>query len=395
MRRNRLTPSAGASYHAEISDLHPARASPVMTRLLLLLAFAAPALRAADEPMVSGRTKGEYLKWLADDPNGRKRQAAVVALAVFGPSDKDVIPALRSALLRDKDEAVRARVVNVMDGFSETVLSNEIELFGTVVDEDKSPAVRAGAARLLGKCGAKAKPTLSRLRRALKDKDASVKASAAEAVGRMGVAGKDAAADLPALLKDADAQVRWAAVFALARIGAAASAVVPDLSAALTGDADINVRKEAARSLGLPGLAGKDALPALAKGLAADKDAEVRQQCALALSRLAADAKDALPALKDAMMKDADKTVRQFCVAAVSNCLGADLKDAIAEWSERLPKEREGDVRQAMVTELGALGPDGKDALPALQAALSDVQVTVREAAKVAIQRVSAKKKKD
>ena len=92
-----------------------------------------------------------------------------------------------------------------------------------------------------------------------------------------------------------------------------------------------------------------------------------------------------------AMKKDPDKGVRIFVVHALGNALGPTLRDFVKDLAEQLPKEAEGDVRLAIVQELGALGPDAKEALPALQRAVADVQITVRDAAKQAVKKVQGR----
>jgi len=60
----------------------------------------------------------------------------------------------------------------------------------------------------------------------------------------------------------------------------------------------------------------------------------------------------------------------------------------VKELADQLIKDPEGDVRLAIVQELGALGPAAKDALPALKRAVTDVQLSVRDAAKAAVKKV-------
>ena len=94
----------------------------------------------------------------------------------------------------------------------------------------------------------------------------------------------------------------------------------------------------------------------------------------------------------EAMKKDPDKSVRIFTVHALGNGLGPTLRDFVKDLAERLPKETEGEVRLAIVQELGALGPDAKEALPVLQQMVTDVQITVRDAAKQAVKKVQGQR---
>ena len=60
-----------------------------------------------------------------------------------------------------------------------------------------------------------------------------------------------------------------------------------------------------------------------------------------------------------------------------------------------LGREPDGEVRLALVQELGGLGPAAKEALDALAAAESDVVIQVREAAREAVLQVKGLAKKE
>ena len=93
----------------------------------------------------------------------------------------------------------------------------------------------------------------------------------------------------------------------------------------------------------------------------------------------------------ESMKKDADKTVRIFVTHALGDSLGDGLRAYVKDLAEQLVKEMEGDVRIAIIQELGALGPAAKDALPALNMRVTDVQLSVRDEAKKAVKKVMAK----
>ncbi len=364
-----------------------------MTRLvhaslsaIVLLFLAMPV--SADEPTVGGKTKSEWMV-LAKDANPRKREAAVVALGILGGKDRNVQETLRELLLNDPAERVRLKaVLIVQDLDKETVLRALLPTLADLLKGDKSPAVRAAAAGALGKAGENAKTVINVIIGAYKDADVSVRTAAADATGRIGFEVKAAVPDLTELLKDADTGVRLAAIFALGRIGPDGAAATTRLAELLATDKDANVRKEVARSLGLLGLDAKAAVPALAKALRSDAATEVRQQAALALGKMGMELKAVASILVDVLKTDADKSVRLLTVQALASGMGSGLKDYLKELSEQMAKDPEGEVRLAIVQEVGNLGPDAKEALPALVKATTDVQITIREAAKVAVKKV-------
>ena len=341
----------------------------------------------AQEPAIGGKTKTEWLAFLKET-NARKREAAVVALGAIGAKDRNVQEAFRDLLLNDMSERVRLRAVTIVQDFDKENLRVLIPTLGDVLKGDKSAAVRAAAATGLGKSGEPAKSMINIILGALKDADASVRAASADAIGRIGLDVKAAVPPLNDLLKDADAGVRVAAVFALGRLGPDGAASTSLLSVVLIEDKDPNVRKETARSLGLLGLDAKSAVASLAKSLKEDSVLEVRQQSALALGKMSGELKSVSQQLIEILKADSDKSIRVLTVQALANGLGADLKIHLKELSELLVKDPEGEVRLAIVQEIGNLGPDAKEALPALVRATTDVQITIREAAKVAVKKV-------
>jgi HEAT repeat protein len=399
----------------------------VMLPLLAVVALA-PA-STAEEPF-AGKTRKEWLKVLAEDPSARQRAAAVVALTVMPMRDQASENAIRDAL-GDKADRVRLKAI---DGVAVVVLQNPKNQSGTlealgkvlvsdssdevrthamevvkeirqddyqrklvsyvadVMKGDKLPNQRAAAAAVLGQMGPNAKTAINIMVESLKDPEPAVRAAVAEGLGRIGDEAKGSIPKLVLLLKDADAGPRLAAAFALGRIGPDAAVAVPELANALTTDADVNVRKEAARACSLLGLDAKPAIPALAKALHDDKSEEVRQQVAVALGKMRGDeVLVAIPAMVEAMKKDADKSVRIFVVHALGNCLGDGLRAYVKDMADQLLVDKEGDVRLALVQELGSLGPAAKDALPALNRAVTDVVLSVRDEAKRAVKKVMEK----
>lgn len=394
---------------------------------ICLTAVAVP-VRSQEPAKVAGKTKAEWLKVLVEDPSPRQRRAAVAALTIMEPRDRTMTDAVRGAL-NDKDERVREEAVRGVGVFiltdtkgqagavealgkalaqdaSEAVRGRAVEVARSITQDeyqrklvpfladamrqDKNPALRAQAAAALGRMGGIARTVVNVMVESLKDTDPGVRAAAAEGLGRIGEEAKGAVPRLAGLLKDPDAGVRLAAAFALGRIGPDAASAVPDLAVALGSDADAVVRKEAARACSLLGLDAKPAIPALAKALRVDKSEDVRQQAALALGKMRGDElQPAVPAMLEAMKKDPNKSVRIFVVHSLGNSLGDGLRAYVKDLADQLMKDSDGGVRLALVQELGGLGPAAKEALPALNRAVADVQLSVRDEAKKAVKKVT------
>jgi HEAT repeat protein len=408
-----------------------------MRRTVVILTLViVPGWSPAQEP-VAGRSKTEWLKILRDEEKKESRRAragAIAALGIMEPKDRAISDALAGVMLNDKDEelrlkaldaaavilvtgtkldsasivafteqfgksfsadpaeAVRLKGLGIARDMKKDDLSKLVPTLAEVLRSDKSPAVRAAAAATLAKSGDKIKTVLNLVVESLKDPDEKVRSAVAEALGRLGEDAKGAVPRLIPLLKDKEPGVRLAAAFALGRVGPEAAVAVPDLSHVLATDTDVPVRKEAARAFSLLALDAKAAVPALAKALREDKSEEVRQQAALALGKMVGEIGNHGPDMMEAIRKDADKTVRVYTVHALADSHGPALKTFVKDLADRLVKEPDGDVRLALVQELGALGPDAKDALPALNRAVADVQLTVRDEAKKAVKRVMENK---
>ncbi len=355
----------------------------------LLFPVSPSSVRAADdEPEVSGLKKSEWIKML-DDPSARKRRAAVVALGVVGSLHKDVVPALGRAL-RDKDQAVRSQTIQVLAGMRHEDIRELVPEFADLIKEDPDVTVRQQAATLLGRIGPLAKPALSRLMQSLSDKEVVVRAAAAESIGRIGADAREASSALIPLLKDKEFSIRLAAIFSLGRIGLESEPQLDAMAKILLEDEAVEVRKEAARSIGLLEIAAKAAIPSLVKSLKNDASAEVRQQSAQALGKMGMEIANQKAELIACLKKDADKTVRLNILRTLSTGLGDGFAAVLPDLTPMLKTEADGEVRLALVQEIGALGPAAIGSLSALLAAQQDVQITIREAAKAAVKKVQA-----
>jgi len=324
-------------------------------------------------------------------------------LATFGYSESGIVDAFKTALNEDPSEKVRISICNLINMPSvrdENIKKKELEALrnltvplSDLLQNDKVPEVRAAAAKALGRLNTLSTAMVKVLAGALQDKDTATRTAAAEALGRIGEASKGAAPELKMALTDKEASVRQWAAFSLGRIGSDGATATEDLAKLMTGDPDPVVRSESALSIGLLGTSAKDAIPALLECFAKDKEKEVsvRIQAAKSLGKMDTELKKFGPKILEAVGNDPSKDVRVFLLLSFSTALKLETAAFVKEMGDLLTKEPEGEVRLVLIQELGGLGPAAAEALPALRAATSDVQVSVREAAKVAVKRITTK----
>ncbi len=262
----------------------------------------------------------------------------------------------------------------------------------------------------------------------------AVRAQAGLALAELGLAARDAEPSLVAALADKDPEVRYAAVLALGSIGAESPAAILGLTQALQAPAWF-VRFPATQTLQKLGPKAKAAVPALIDALQPkDGVKDFRPircaQVAVALAKIDPAAKEiqnALPLILEKLLGyegDGSDGARVVGATALGE-IGPPAASAVAALLKRL-KDEDGDVRvaaalalvridpdkhadaalAAIVAELknpdllirieaadalGELGSRARSAAAALNGALKDPEPEVRQAAKDAQSKVSAK----
>jgi HEAT repeat protein len=364
-----------------------------------------------------------------------------------GPGGPEDVPALVKALT---DENARVRSEAAADlGMIGSAAVAAVPVLLKLSKEDRDPFTRVQAAKAVASIDSKNETALAMLVESLNDKAGRVRKQAAECLGDLGPRGKSAVGPLLKMLRDPDPAVSWAAIDALGQIGPAAEAAVPGLVEALT---DAGTRGAAVDALGQIGRHARPAIPALEK-IVKGEDVSARWAAASALVRIggsglktgvrylletathnrernwtdaytilmAPTARAALPVLLDAVrdpairdiawetavdssiyltkdpladvkgfLQDNDAGVR--CVAAwCLHCARAvELKQVIAVQTDTL-KAADPWARRQAARFVGRLGPYGKDAAPALAAALEDTDEGVRQAAAAALKSLQRK----
>ena len=376
--------------------------------LSALVLVGTPVRAADDNPEYNGRKLTEWDKMLREEQNARLRRVALVAMgqivsenALNSKVVKDIMFATGRSLKQDSVPSVRKQAAEIIGGMAVKLMEDKNADTNSVLIDlnenlrvEKESDVRKEVAVALGRFGKEAKGAVAALTTVLADKDAATRAAAADTLGRIGVGASGTADALIALLKETDSTVRGAAIFALGRIEPdEPSKVAAALLPLVKGEAVVELRRAVLTSLGL--LA--DRSPATGMGTAVglqDADVEVRRQAAQAIGKYVGGGKLAEKELKKAFEEDKDKQVRGAALRALCEGFGPDAKMLIPVIVARLKVEPEFDVRIAIIEELGALGAEGKDAIPALREAQRDAQTKVREAATGAIKRITAPKPK-
>jgi HEAT repeats len=187
---------------------------------------------------------------------------------------------------------------------------------------------------------------------------------------------------LAAQLLDPDAKIRRVAVEDLESRGQNAAPATAQLLGAL-GDPDKFVRWAAVRTLGRMRPVGEELIVPGFCQLLTDPDLDVRLAVATALERWGAAAHAAAPDLRRTVGAT-DAELRLAAIRALAAIGGPEVREAIPEITAALA---DPDVRVRMVAAqvLGNLGPDARDAVSALCWAVKDDHPGVQKAAGAAL----------
>lgn len=333
--------------------------------------------------------------------------ARLTAARALGEMGLQARPAARALLkaCTDADPRVRASALGAL-------VSAHVEV-KTVLPRmdaalhDPSPIVRLTALQLVPFLGPDARPLGPSILAALKDSDAGIRRSAIENVG------PSQADAIPILLENlGDAAMQPAILEALARIGSAAESVAPRLFEMLptatktqrlqilaaiskTGattappaltqglqDTDPEIR---AAALGAYAQAEHDKTPRNAALIAAlaDADAKPRRAAMEALGALGTNAREATPQLITLLHRDGDRPSALEALKRMEVRSVPHLLDALSV--------NNSDVKIYACERLAAIGPEAREALPALKGLLEAQNDEVRRGARRAVARIEPK----
>jgi len=376
---------------------------------------------------------------LLDDPNPRVRAHAARALGRLGSAEKRILLRALAARIVDSDphvrrEALKAwvrlrppvavavplmnRVLTKADPQTRAYLLSAFADYGAeavprLIEVLDQPDGRYWAALVINEIGPEAAPATDALLKALKEDDRpDVRRELILALGAIGPKAKDA---VPALTKalDSDAPgVPLAAVYALGSIGEAASPAAEKIRRLAAEDA------EPTQTISLWALAKispddedlqKRIVPLLVEEID-DEDERTRMAAARALGDLKPDPDLFIPEVKrvlaDATPEQMDRALTAFAtlgsaavprlidaldyeeidekVAGILARIGPEAKDAVPALTKLLDRD-DADARTEALIALAAMGPAAKSAVPEMEDALDDPDMNVRYAAAFAL----------
>lgn len=347
------------------------------------------------DPKYDGKKGSEWVRTLIDDPSARKRALAVDALARLWAEKRysESLPSISRSLRLDSSTAVRAQAAIVLGRLRESDIKQVGKDLIDALGSEKESRVRREIAIGLSRYPFLAKAGVGNLTAALKDPEPATLIAVADALAQAGEGAKSAAAGLAPMLKHKEKGLRRAAVIALGRIAPeGAPAIAETMTRMLDSEKDLDLRIELVTSLGLLGEKSGAVIDALVK-LLNDPEDELRRRAARTLGTFGAAAAPAADALLKAAAGEKVKDIRVDAVRAFGSALGPSLKGRVKDLLAIL-KDRDYEVRLAVVEEVGALGNELKDdaeTMKVLRWRLSDPHVKVREAASIAIKKIEKK----
>lgn len=244
----------------------------------------------------------------------------------------------------------------------------------------REPRLKIGAAEALADMGREARSAAPALEKTMReDGRENVRDAAAAALVRVD---PERAVQLALTdLEDSSPAVRRQAAARLAAMASVARQATPALSEALR-DGDAQVRSAA--ELALSKIAPETVIPRLIRQLR-DSSWQNRRQAAQLLGEAGAAAKPAIPALRAATL-DRDSDVRKAAEMAL-RIVDANIPQLVAQL-----KSPSWTSRQEAAQWLGHIGPEARQAAPALEAATADPDPDVSRAAREALRKIKGER---
>jgi HEAT repeat protein len=329
------------------------------------------------------------------DPKIELRKKAVNIVPLLGTRAERAMPTLRKLAFLEQDSDLRAKaqaslmlvlpiVVDVPDSIPEAQVAIPDLLAGL-------PS--AHSVEVLALIGPAARIAIPRLLGIMKDKSGyeEVKVAAARALGRIGRGDEAVTAELQEVLRSAtDSHVRGVVARALGELKCVAC--IKALRRFLE-DEDSWIQEDAAYALGKIGPAAREAIPELSR-LLASPDESLKFQAALALWQITHESERLLPHLATSIGRywnlEAVEAAAEIGPAAqdavpmIADLLWTESSLTAARALAKIGRASVPRLVQALREEgwypranaawaLGDIGPDARDAIPALEALAGDV----------------------
>jgi HEAT repeat protein len=324
------------------------------------------------------------------------RSAAAEALVTIGPEARDAVPPLIERL-RGEDAGIQSNAAQILGSLGPEARQAVPPLIERLQRGDRD-ARRAAAA--LGRIGPEARAAVPALIELLQHWGWEARHAAAAALGEIGPEARQAVPALVERLRHRNPDARRDAAVALDRIvagspyglpAAVTRDLVPPLIELLRGE-DAGVWSTAARILGLIGPEAGEAVPDLIQ-LLQRGDSDDRSDAAVALDRIVAGSPYGLPA---AVTRDLVPPLIELLrgedagvwgpAARILGKIGPEARQAVPALIELLQRG-DRDARDAAWA-LGGIGPEARAAVPALIELLQRGDRDARKDAAVALGRI-------
>jgi HEAT repeat protein len=342
----------------------------------LLRSEAISALRRMGTPAASAVPQ---IRELLRDPDRYVRHASVYALAELDPNSEETAAGLQAAL-SDPDDFVRVAAASAY--WRGCGRSGGVPVLVEIIRNRRS-SQRYGAIRALGEMGEGARDAVPALLEWLtnpEQDEAPVSQNCAQSLAKIGSAARSAVPTLSRIARDPKAPARHDAIMVLGAVGG--DDAVKTLIA-VAKDPDWTIREGVVGALGRIGEPAKSAAPVIVESLK-DENPEVRYWTVAALPRLKLDTLTTVkllePLLNDDSARVRVETAREIWELTQRPKLihtliaGLDVDD----WLTRT---------QAAVA-LGRVGKAAKGAVPRLVRMLDDKDISVRRAAREALEQI-------
>ncbi len=311
---------------------------------------------------------------LTADKDNSVRAAALRAVATIRSERETVLPKLEAALTDGDAEVRRAAVV----GLASIGAGNKIGVEGLIeLLGDPDPAVQRNTLQSLAALGAGAKAAVPEIVKRLDVPE--LRSNAIETLGKVGEDAKPAIPKLTEFASSGPDDLRLAAMQALNGIGRPAAAALPTLYKAMSAE-NRDLRIQALLALDRIET-NDDQLHPIVLAALQNETGAVRRTAAQVAKRFGDGAQDCVPALLSMLDRDTDRPT------AIATLRAMKIHD-IAQLLSVLD-DRSFTVRIFVCEALAKLGPEAKEALPALQKKADGDIDAVKSAAQKAIEQIN------